>query len=132
MGKVLAAGASGLESYVLLPGELLSLDKLMVRYFRVLEQGKACTWFYSGPKSMPNSKIMMKWRILPMAGELAMRRVKWLQQMCKHPAAFTQVRGAVWGSMGGRGDALSSNGMFIDETNLFRRQLRGRAQGFCF
>ena len=57
-----------------------------------------------------------------MAGELAMRRVKWLQRICACPGSCVQLRGAVWGTMGGAGATLDEDGVLLDTANPFARQ----------
>ena len=57
--------------YVLLPSELQSFDKLIAKY--LWEQGKACKGIHKAPKNVPNSKVMMKRRILPFRCEFARR-----------------------------------------------------------
>ena len=57
MGKVVAAGASGLESYCLLQSEMVTLDKVSSRFLRSLEEGKACSWTCDRLSKLANQAV---------------------------------------------------------------------------
>ena len=74
------------------------------------------------PKSIGYKKLFGKWRLLPAAGELAIRRVKWLQVIVAEPAAFRQLRAAVWGHLAAESPTILSSGLLADGANPFAKQ----------
>ena len=121
-GKVVEAGLSGLESYVFSQQELQKIEAVHFKYLRALELGKATTWEADHPRGTSNKALLRKWRLIPTPGELAIRRVKWLQSALLHPVAHRQLRAAIWGHLPGEPPTLNATGHLIDDCNPFARQ----------
>eukprot|EP00959_Pyramimonas_sp_CCMP1952_P311131 6511066-Pyramimonas_sp.AAC.1 len=80
LSTVVEKGLAGLEAFVLSKSEHARLDTVVVRYLRVLMKGSATDWSGSHAVSQSNGDVLRDWRILPSFGELAVRRVRWLQR----------------------------------------------------
>ena len=120
--KNLEATLSGVESYSFLPRELRAIDSKTYKYLRAMEQGKATEWLEGGKgKSIGMMTLFRRWRFLPATGELAIRRVKWLQQIVLHPGPARQVRAAVWGHLPGEQPTISPTGAINPEANPFAK-----------
>lgn len=122
VGKVIGSLLSGLESYVLLPTEARKLDLKLLKYMRRLELGKACEQGGAHPKAISSADLSRRWRFLPVAGELAARRMKWLQAMVRAPAAAAQVRAAVWGHLPMEESIIDNAGGLRPGANSFAKQ----------
>ena len=98
LGKVVEPGISGLEAFVLKKTEEKKLDSQTVKYLRALMQGRAKTIHIdSHVTAMSNVEVLKHWKILPVRAELAVRRIKWLQSMCRHKQAHRQTLVAIFG-----------------------------------
>jgi hypothetical protein len=122
-GRVVETGLSGLESYCLFDRELHQIDSKIYRNLRSLEQGRATLREGGHFKSIWLRTLFRRWRFLPTAGELSLRRVKWLQQILRFPRANRQLRSAIWGHLPGEEPTIDEEGQLHAEANPFAKQL---------
>ena len=57
--------------------------------------GEGCGQSGLHPRALANAEVWRKWRLAPMAVELAVRRLRWFQMVARHPADNAQLL-AVW------------------------------------
>ena len=101
-GVVQGAALSGLETATgvkgpLTPGEVAPIDRLLVKFGRVLLRGTVKTNAAGGVRAVPNVVIWRKFRLVPTFHELRYRRVAWAQRMSEnvqeHDAVLTGLLG---------------------------------------
>ena len=122
MGRVLQAGLSGLESYAFLQREIQQLDTKIYKYLSSLEKGKATEKTGEHMKRSTYQQLFNRWQLLPVAGELAIRRTKWLQQIVANPKDARQVRAAIWGHLPGEQPTINDKGQIAEQANPFAQQ----------
>ena len=101
-GVVQGAALSGLETATgvkgpLTPGEVAPIDRLLVKFGRVLLRGTAKTNAEGVVRAVPNVVIWRRLRLVPTFHELRYRRVAWAQRLSenvrKHDAVLTGLLG---------------------------------------
>ena len=63
-------------------------------------------------RSLTNTQLLHKWRVLPARAEIAIRRIQRWQDMTKHNRAHLQAMTAIWGHLLGWVQTLSIEGYF--------------------
>ena len=117
LGLVQAAGLSALETYVLSLADERRLDSATVKKLRSLSRGTS--WWdpiAQHTRQLTNNQVFLCWKVLPTRPALAVRMVRWLQQMTANRAAHRQTMGAIWGYLDTFNEAptLDANGRLRD------------------
>ena len=121
-GRVVEAGLSGLESYCLFDREHRQIDTNMFKNLRCLEKGRATTRREGTHfRSIGLKTLFRRWRFILTAGELTLRRVKWLQHIAHNKTANRQIRAAVWGNLENEGPTIGEDGQLQAECNPYVR-----------
>eukprot|EP00959_Pyramimonas_sp_CCMP1952_P452272 9466289-Pyramimonas_sp.AAC.1 len=123
LGVVVGGGLTGIEAYVLRVTEYKRIDSAVAKYLRVLMRGSATSWTGPHVKTMSNLELLREWKILPARGELAIRRIRWLQQMLRHRFANQQTLTALFGHLGGERPTLDLEGHLRPDANPWVLQL---------
>ena len=94
IADIQGAALSGLEAFVLTPRQYGMLDSAVAKVARVALKGKAVLRGEEGTvhKGLSNEEVLRHFRLTSAATELAIRRLKWMQQMARHPAGGTRIR----------------------------------------
>eukprot|EP00959_Pyramimonas_sp_CCMP1952_P174516 3647139-Pyramimonas_sp.AAC.1 len=85
-------------------------------------KGSATDWGGTHAVSWSNAELLRDWRILPSAGELAVRRVRWLQSMVQRTYAHVQTVSVLLGHILHEPPALASSGALSSTANPWLRQ----------
>ena len=97
---------SGLEAYVVSERQCSRLDSAINRVARVCMRGAATEMDENGVVTGGTStmEVLRYWRMGTASVELAIRRLKWLQQMALHPCDHRLVFNTIFGDS--RGERL--------------------------
>eukprot|EP00959_Pyramimonas_sp_CCMP1952_P223769 4678715-Pyramimonas_sp.AAC.1 len=106
---VLNTGLSGVEAFVLTASQLRTLELAVAGLARRAMRGEATWEDEDGQiRSMTTEEVMRWWRLVPIASELRVRRLRWLQACVRRPGAHKQMIAAVFGSV-----SYEEEGMFL-------------------
>ncbi|CAK0881566.1 unnamed protein product [Prorocentrum cordatum] len=73
-------------------------------------------------KVLTNKELMKRWGVVPARAALAMQRVRWLQDMVRHPLAHQQVIAALWGHLEDASSPTDVEGKMTVSTSPYARQ----------
>ncbi|CAK0875338.1 unnamed protein product, partial [Prorocentrum cordatum] len=121
LGKVVGAALSGMCRYVLSESELHRLDVQICKKLRVMEGGSQVA-HDTHVKVLTNKQLMKRWGVVPSKAALAMQRIRWLQDMVRHPLAHQQVIAALWGHLEDEPSPIDIEGKLTVSTSPFARQ----------
>ena len=96
---------SGLSAFVLTTSDVTELNTCLLKYGRKVMRGRGCKQIrHSGfanhvkHEKMTNGKIHAFLGIASIEVELCSLRVRWYQQMARHPLDHDQILTAIFGS----------------------------------
>jgi len=117
---ITSALTSGLESYDLCATDIRKLECSSLKKFRARSKHKASTIQADGVKrQVSNFQIWSLWKIVPLALELSIRRIKWWQQISMHPTENSQLFASMFSTLGDTDmPALRHNGTFVTEHTI--------------
>ena len=122
---VVGAGTSGLESYWWGEASCATMDKVVSKYLRSMMLGRACKQGEDHRESMSNQAVRQFWQIASMQVELAVRRVRWLQDMVRAPGQHRLAIAALWGQACFEQEpTLDDEGLLTEHANPLARQIQ--------
>ena len=122
--KVQAPGISAAETYLYRDSDYRALDKLCVKFLRVMLKGEACDWGGLHPRAWSPRQVLRYWRVAPAAVEVRTRRLRWLQDMVAHRPTHGQVVAALFGKLPDEEEAtILPTGRLSEGANSFARRL---------
>ena len=128
-GVVQGAALSGLETATgvkgpLTPGEVAPIDRLLVKFGRVLLRGTAKMNAEGGVRAVPNVVIWRKLRLVPTFHELRYRRVAWAQRLSENVQEHDAVLTGLLGQFAFENQStVAEDGSLTDCANPWAQQL---------
>ena len=97
MGLIYAVALSGLEAFVLLPGELRTLTKALTKKLRCMAAGRLTTYTEDEIRQPSEATLWRYWRLIPPGPELVIRRLRWYQRLAQDPDQNNQLLAVLFG-----------------------------------
>lgn len=71
----------------------------MLQSLRSMLRGAACEKGEAGYEKVTSRQVLARWKLVPFAVDLRVRRLRWLQSMLRNPEEHRQTIAAVWGKL---------------------------------
>ena len=127
---VYEAAVSGMTAFVLTQSNVFKLTVKVVKYGRVLLQGRACRRKYENEEptsyeALSNSEVLRLLWLSPIDVELRVRRLRFWQAVVLEPDNHIQIVAAYFGRFDGELTMFDGGGVILDRAHPWLLQLIG-------